>query len=130
MVRVFHNLVDNAIKFTPNGGQVYLWARKTIKADQPQVLIGVKDTGAGIPLEERDKLFLKFQQALLTKGRRQGTGLGLAYCKLVVEAHGGRIWVESSGRAGEGSEFIVEMPAYNVDPIQNNGSRVRQEQFV
>ncbi|MCP4427764.1 MAG: GAF domain-containing protein [Chloroflexi bacterium] len=112
MTRILSNLVDNAVKFTPDGGDIRLWAQVATEANSPMVLVGVSDTGVGIPLEEQDKLFIKFQQNMLTKGRRQGTGLGLTYCKLVVEAHGGRIWVESSGTKGGGSTFMMEFPAY------------------
>lgn len=110
MVRVLSNLVDNAIKFTPDGGRIRLWAKGTVDDDRPIVLIGVSDTGMGIPPADHERLFLKFQQNSLSRGRRQGTGLGLPYCKLVVEAHGGRIWVESQGIAGQGSTFVMQLP--------------------
>ncbi len=110
MVRVLSNLVDNAIKFTPDGGKIRLWALDTSDDDVPIVLIGVSDTGTGIPPEDHERLFLKFQQNSLSRGRRQGTGLGLPYCKLAVEAHGGRIWVESQGIAGQGSTFVMQLP--------------------
>jgi len=105
--RALENLVDNAIKFTPNGGRVRLWAR--LDPEQSgTMLIGVSDSGPGIPPEERPRLFKKFQQATSNTGRRVGTGLGLPFCKLVVEAHGGRVWVES--KVGEGSTFVMRLP--------------------
>lgn len=112
MVRVLSNLVDNAVKFTPDGGQIKLWARHTDDKDNP-ILVGVSDTGHGIPPEEQERLFVKFQQNTAARGRRQGTGLGLTYCKLVVEAHNGRIWVESEGIAGKGSTFLMSLPVSN-----------------
>jgi NtrC-family two-component system sensor histidine kinase KinB len=104
--RVLHNLVDNAIKFTPDNGHVKLWAKPDPqKADA--VLIGITDTGPGIPPQERHRVFEKFQQTSVT-GRRVGTGLGLPFCKLAVEAHGGQIWVESE--VGKGSTFVMRLP--------------------
>jgi NtrC-family two-component system sensor histidine kinase KinB len=105
--RVLHNLTDNAIKFTPNGGHVQLWARLDPE-NAAAVLLGVKDTGPGVPLEEQHRLFEKFQQVSSVSGRRVGTGLGLPFCKLAIEAHGGQIWVESE--AGKGSTFIMRLP--------------------
>ncbi len=94
--RVLNNLLDNAVKFTPDGGQVRLWARPDPLQAPTSVLIGVNDTGPGIPAEAQQRIFEKFQQVKSTIGRRKGTGLGLALCKLAVEAHGGQIWVEST----------------------------------
>jgi PAS domain S-box-containing protein len=104
--RVLHNLIDNAIKFTPDRGTVQLWARIDPENDGA-LLLGVADTGPGIPPQERPLLFEKFQLTSV-KGRRRGTGLGLPFCKLTVEAHGGQIWTESE--VGKGSTFIVRLP--------------------
>jgi signal transduction histidine kinase len=104
--RVLHNLVDNAIKFTPDQGTIQLWSRADPE-DDGMLLIGVTDTGPGIPKEEQPRLFEKFQQTSAT-GRRVGTGLGLPFCKLSVEAHGGEIWVESE--TGKGSTFVMQLP--------------------
>lgn len=108
ILRVLSNLVDNALKFTPDGGRVQLWARRDREAGPNMLLVGVRDTGAGIPPEYQERVFEKFQQIPSTRGRRRGTGLGLSFCKLVVEAHGGRIWVES--KLGEGSTFLITLP--------------------
>ncbi|MFN2228159.1 MAG: ATP-binding protein [Anaerolineae bacterium] len=114
MGRVFGNLVDNALKFTDNGGVIRLWARKD--PENGGVLLGVSDTGPGIPPEAQSLLFQKFQQVPATKGRRRGTGLGLTFCKLAVEAHGGRIWVVSPSEEietvdpGHGSTFVIQLP--------------------
>jgi two-component system, NtrC family, sensor histidine kinase KinB len=104
--RVLHNLVDNAIKFTLDEGHVKLWA-KPDPDNADTVLLGVTDTGPGIPPEEQHRVFEKFQQTSVT-GRRVGTGLGLPFCKLAIEAHGGEIWVESE--VGKGSSFIMRLP--------------------
>ena len=105
--RVLTNLVDNAIKFTPDGGHIQLRAWLDPTSDPPTTLISVSDTGPGIMSEEQDRLFEKFQ-VLTREGRRRGTGLGLPFCKLAVGAHGGQIWVESD--LGQGSTFVVRLP--------------------
>lgn len=114
--RVLGNLVDNALKFTDNGGVVRLWARQEAEEAGGAILLGVSDTGPGIPPEAQPLLFQKFQQ-IAAQGRRRGTGLGLPFCKLAVEAHGGQIWVESPSdrietvHRGRGSTFVVRLPA-------------------
>ncbi len=91
--RVLQNLVGNAVKFTPPGGHVMLTAElTTMAAAQPIVLISVHDNGPGIPPEIQAQLFQKFVTGS-QKGR--GSGLGLAFCKLAVEAHGQQIWVDT-----------------------------------
>jgi signal transduction histidine kinase len=86
---------------------VQLWA-KPDRENHGTVLVGVTDTGPGIPAEEQSRLFEKFQQTSAT-GRRVGTGLGLPFCKLTVEAHNGQIWIESE--VGKGSTFTMRLPA-------------------
>lgn len=107
IVRVLVNLLSNAIKFTPSGGRITLSARRI---EAGWVAVTVADTGEGIPLEEQARIFEKFGQA---KGRQGGrtmsTGLGLTFCKLAVEAHGGGIRVDS--RPGEGARFTFTLPA-------------------
>jgi len=77
--------------------------------DDEGVLVAVSDTGEGIPEEDRERIFGKFAQVESRKsGRRMSTGLGLTFCKMAVEAHGGRIWVES--KVGEGSTFFFTLP--------------------
>lgn len=111
--RILHNLVDNALKFTPDGGHVRIWARpdpEHVAATRASthLLLGVSDDGPGIPPAEQATLFQKFTQVSGRTGRRKGTGLGLAYCRLATEAHGGQIWVESEN--GSGSTFILRLP--------------------
>ena len=118
--RALNNLVDNAIKFTPNGGLVRMWARLSLDGDPMALLVGVSDTGSGIPSDEQVHLFQKFRQKISTTGRRRGTGLGLPFCRLAVQAHGGEIWVESPSSEienagdGEGSTFVMRLPTVNV----------------
>lgn len=106
--QVLNNLVSNAIKFTPDGGQVAVGAQL---ADDEAHLV-VSDTGAGIPKESLDRIFDKYEQVRRRKeeGLKEGTGLGLAICKKIVELHGGRIWAESPG-LDQGSSFHVVLPA-------------------
>jgi signal transduction histidine kinase len=98
------NLVGNAVKFTTEGGRV--WVRAGSK--DGGVCIEVGDTGPGIAAEDRDRIFLEFQQAGSDAGKPQGTGLGLALAKKFVEMHGGRIWLESE--VGKGSRFFFTLP--------------------
>jgi two-component system, sensor histidine kinase and response regulator len=102
--RVVVNLVGNAFKFTPRGGQVTLG----LVGDADRVRITVTDTGPGIPPEFQGKVFEKFGQAPLGQSSSsRSTGLGLTFCKLAVEAHGGRIGLE--GPKGGGARFWVEL---------------------
>ncbi len=103
--RVLFNLLDNALKFTPSGGRVWVEAHP----EAEEVRVEVADTGSGIPLEERARIFEKFTQVQGQMGTRRGSGLGLAFCRMAVEAHGGRIWVED-GPEGSGSRFIFAIP--------------------
>jgi signal transduction histidine kinase/putative methionine-R-sulfoxide reductase with GAF domain len=106
LTRIIANLVDNAIKFAPTGSPVTISARMD-GADQ--VLIAVSDNGPGIPEEYGEKIFERFTQIPGSHGRRRGTGLGLTFCRLAVEAHGGRIWVEANEHGG--SLFKILLPA-------------------
>lgn len=109
--RVLENLIGNAIKFTPTGGLVKVMAETADEAEigqdtrMPEVWISVSDNGSGISPELQSRLFQKF----VTGGQHEsGNGLGLVFCKLVVEAHGGRIWVESE--PGQGTIFTFTLP--------------------
>jgi NtrC-family two-component system sensor histidine kinase KinB len=103
--RVITNLLDNALKFTPENGQVSVSADLNLAGT---VAVHVSDTGPGIPEEFREKIFDRFSQVPGQQGRRRGSGLGLTFCKLAVEAHGGRIWVEP--HPGGGSTFTLTLP--------------------
>jgi len=111
VLRVLQNLMDNAIKFTPSGGTI--WIRAAVE-DAREMRVEVADSGPGVPPELRERLFQPFVTGM-TKGR--GFGLGLAFCKLAVEAHGGRIWVED--RPGGGALFVFTLPL--VPPSPGNG---------
>ncbi len=113
--RVLLNLVDNAIKFTPAGGEVIVQAHPAGDRDAPDgyVRVEVKDTGPGIPDDSKERLFDRFTQLDGVRGRRRGTGLGLTYCRLAVEAHGGRIWVEDNPQGG--AIFAFTLPLADMD---------------
>ncbi|MDY7076118.1 MAG: HAMP domain-containing sensor histidine kinase [Chloroflexota bacterium] len=103
--RVLINLLDNALKFTPKGGHVWVEAQPCAETVQIKVI----DTGPGIPSEERVRIFEKFTQVRGQVGERRGSGLGLTFCQMAVEAHGGSIWVED-GPEGDGSCFVFTLP--------------------
>src|SRR5262245_36725004 len=104
LTQVLLNLVGNAIKFT-DAGEV----RVTANAINGFFNVSVSDTGPGIPVEHQTRIFEQFQPVDNSNTRAKGgTGLGLAIAKLIVEMHGGRIWVEST--MGRGSTFRMELP--------------------
>jgi signal transduction histidine kinase len=116
-MRVLKNLVVNGIKFTPEGGRVALDAEpaptepaaRRLPGVDRAVLFTVRDDGPGIPGDELDRIFEKFATVESRRaGKKYSTGLGLAFCKLAVSAHGGAIWAESE--VGRGSVFRVLMP--------------------
>jgi K+-sensing histidine kinase KdpD len=105
VMEVIHRLVDNAIKFTPAGGKVSVFARE----EGDGIVTEVRDTGGGIPPESLPKLFKRFQQIDMSSTRQAGgLGMGLAISKAIVEAHGGQIGVVSE--PGKGSRFWFVLP--------------------
>jgi signal transduction histidine kinase len=103
--QVIFNLLSNAVKFTPPGGAVDVSATRV----NGEVRVSVRDTGPGVAPEDRERIFEEFQQAGTGVGQREGTGLGLALSRRLVQLHGGRIWVE--GNPGRGSTFVFTLPA-------------------
>jgi signal transduction histidine kinase len=105
ILRVIQNLLGNALKFTPSDG----WIRLGIEPDENRVYVRVWDNGPGIPPEYRERVFEKFGQVeARANGKKYSTGLGLTFCKLAVEAHGGSVGVESE--VGKGSTFWFVLP--------------------
>lgn len=100
------NLIDNAIKYTPEGGEVGVKAVK----EEGQIVLEVSDSGIGISVEAQPHIFEKFYRAGDVAETYDGTGLGLSIVRSIVEAHDGRIWVES--RPGEGTTFTVVLPLH------------------
>jgi signal transduction histidine kinase len=105
--RILHNLLDNAAKYSDTGTKIEVFARLR----NGEVHIGVKDNGIGIPSELQGKLFEPFQRLEQPNSKATGTGLGLIVCRRLVEAHGGRMWVESE--PGAGSTFQFTLPLSN-----------------
>jgi two-component system, NtrC family, sensor histidine kinase GlrK len=126
MQQVLDNLLNNAMKFTPEGGIVRLAASFQENAGERGgdrwVEVRVSDTGAGIPSEEIERIFNKFYQSPHHQNQQErGTGLGLAIARHIVAAHGGRLWVES--QLGKGSTFILLLPAYGYEHTQVSPSQ-------
>lgn len=109
--RVLVNLLDNALKFTPAGGRIYSRLQvdsPTLNGREPGVRCIIGDTGPGIPPESREQIFARFMRTNPGGAQIRGTGLGLTFCKLAIEAHGGRIWVEDGPDGG--SQFVFTLP--------------------
>ena len=94
IIRVFANLLSNALKFTPEGGSVATF----IACQNNQLVISIADSGPGVPPHERERIFEKFAQ--VEGGERRGAGLGLTFCKMVAEAHDGNLTVHDSELGG------------------------------
>jgi signal transduction histidine kinase len=104
MRRAIANLLDNALKYTPERGRVAVY----VYADGDFVVFTVADSGVGIPLEEQSHIFERLFRGSNVGDTVAGTGLGLSIVKSIVDRHGGRVWVES--QPGEGTTFTVMLP--------------------
>ena len=112
LTQVFDNIVNNAIKYSPNGKNITVRVRQNYHHNR--VSISIKDEGVGIPLVHIDKIFNRFYRVDKSRQRSMGgTGLGLALAKTIVEAHKGRIWAQS--REGYGSTIFVTLPCEQID---------------
>ena len=108
LARILGNLLSNAIKHTPEEGTITVGGGRSEAGGE--LVLFVRDTGEGIPEASQRLIFEKFYQADAKKfGLKSDRGLGLTFCKMAVEAHGGRIWVES--QPGRGSTFYVALPS-------------------
>ncbi|MFS0576185.1 ATP-binding protein [Sporosarcina sp. 179-K 3D1 HS] len=109
MVQVFTNLLSNALKFSPDGGNVLI----TIATEEDRAIVSIEDEGIGIPANQIGKMFEKFQRFDNSYSRKiGGTGLGLAICREIVENHGGKIWIESE--EGVGTAVFFALPLQTV----------------
>jgi signal transduction histidine kinase len=111
--RVIINLLENAIKFSPLNTEVTVG----IKPGRDEVIVFIEDQGPGIPETYRERIFEKYFR-LDTEGKSRGLGLGLSFCQLAVQAHGGKIWVESGKPIG--SRFLFSLP-YPVQQASQKG---------
>ena len=108
IVRVLVNVLGNAIKFTPPGGRIDVAVCEEVDEGQTSVVFSVRDTGAGVAEADLERIFVEGFRADETAPTRRSAGIGLTFCKRVIDAHGGRIWVQS--KLGEGSTFSVSLP--------------------
>jgi PAS domain S-box-containing protein len=114
LIQVITNLVGNAYKYTPEGGNITLkaWLNQEDASIRDSLAISISDTGRGIPTENLPCIFESFGRVGETiKDRPKGTGLGLSICKKIIENHGGKIWVEST--LGQGTTFFFTLPVAN-----------------
>jgi signal transduction histidine kinase len=143
--QILYNLLSNAVKFTPDGGRITVRAyapggvgdgetggmgeRESGRSgDATQLAIEITDTGAGIRAEDLPRLFREFAQLETTRAQRhEGTGLGLALTKRLVELHGGRVWAESEGE-GRGSAFTVLLPFGGSGASQGASAEARPQE--
>jgi K+-sensing histidine kinase KdpD len=119
--RILQNLVDNALKFCPSNGSVTIRSHKTGMdgAADGFARIDVVDTGPGVPEDYKNRLFERFVQVKGRRGARRGIGLGLTFCRLVTEAHGGKIWIEDNPAGG--SIFAFTLPVMKLDKPADTG---------
>lgn len=115
--RIILNLLSNAIKFTQSGGSIWV----TMLDQREKILITIKDTGIGIPLDKQECVFKRFQQVDKSLTRQhEGSGIGLSLVKALVEKHGGKISLNSE--LGKGTEFTIEIPCNTLMELENNAS--------
>ena len=117
ITQVFSNLLSNAIKYTESGGTI----RVNVAKAKRGIKASVSDTGVGIPKDDLPRIFTKFYQA---KNAKKGTGIGLALVKHLIEAHKGRVYVESE--LGRGTTFFVELPSAPADGAAKGASHAVQ----
>jgi signal transduction histidine kinase len=130
--RVFLNLLDNAVKFTPHGGSVLVIAEACDHEQQVGVLVRIQDSGVGIPPTELIRIFDRFYQVDPSSRRRfGGMGLGLSLVRSIVEAHRGAVWAESEEEVG--STFFVWLPfrdlAHDVGSKGRPSARLEEADF-
>ncbi len=114
IIQVLHNLFDNAIKFSDEGGSISLDIQETNLHGKSYIKLKVRDRGVGIPEDEIETIFKKFTQSSRTKTGAGGTGLGLAISKRIIEAHSGQLWAKNNSDGG--TTFSLLLPAARKEP--------------
>ena len=118
--RVLENMLSNAIKYSPAGGDILVSLTLDVTSERPMAVLSVTDYGLGIPAADLPAIFDRFRRASNVAGRIRGTGIGLASARQIVEQHGGSI--EAQSVEGQGSTFIVRLPVTPVPgPIGADG---------
>jgi two-component system sensor histidine kinase KdpD len=120
--QVLTNLLENVVKYTPNGTPIAI----QVRAERAFVQLTVRDHGPGIPAGMSSRIFEKFVRLADPERHADGTGLGLAICKGIVEAHGGRIWAENSPDGGARFSFTLPLPKTPTEDSTHMGTAGRQ----
>jgi two-component system, OmpR family, sensor histidine kinase KdpD len=118
--RVFANLLDNAVKYTPSGTAIEISAATSMD----EMVVTISDHGPGIPVGEEERIFEKFHR-IATEGNQGGAGIGLTICRSIVEAHGGRIWAENLPAGG--ASFHFTLPLSEPPPIIDSNASMNHE---
>ncbi|MFH1321160.1 MAG: two-component regulator propeller domain-containing protein [Bacteroidota bacterium] len=125
IARVFINLLTNAIKFTPLRGKIIINAIKVMQGKDEMIKVMVSDTGTGIPKEKISSVFDRFSQVISKdSGQTGSTGIGLTFCKMTVEAHGGKIGAESE--PGKGSTFYFTLPEASDITVEDREGEIKE----
>ena len=121
LTEVFNNLIENALRYTASGGQIYIYSFRS----ENNICIAVRDTGCGIPKECLPNIFDRFYRVDKARSKKEGgNGLGLAIVKAIIKAHKGTVRVESV--LGKGSTFFVTLPIMDVKQLKSQDEATRQ----
>jgi PAS domain S-box-containing protein len=115
LTQIFSNILHNAVKYTPSGGEIHVALRK----EGGQAAISIRDSGVGIPRDMLERIFELFTQLDRSNERQDGLGIGLTLARKLTELHGGHIAATSAG-PGQGSEFIIHLPADSARPAERD----------
>ena len=131
VLQVVENPIENAVRYSPEGGVIRVEARGFSSADAPEAdparggfaLVGVEDAGPGVPDADKSRIFERFHQSGTSRSGGGGVGLGLAICKEIVRAHGGRIWVSDAPAGGSLFSFLLPLAVPHPELASNGGRR-------
>jgi signal transduction histidine kinase len=119
LLEVVQNLVDNAVKFMGNQAEPYIGIGQDGTDSDGKPMFFVQDNGIGIELQHHERIFGLFNKL---DTQSEGTGIGLALVKRIIEVHGGRVWIESEGTAGKGTKFLFTLPQHDDHMIKPSTS--------